>query len=269
MGKKKKDLIYLYCATKIKPGHADFKEIGVKIYSIYLQGIYAVVGDVSTKEFSEDNLKKNLANMEWVEKKVRQHERVIEEIMKETTTLPFKFATVFKTEKNMQELLDLHNDKFKKVISDIEGKEEWGLKIYCDVKKFKEAIVKEDEKVKEIDREISFAGKGKAYLLKKKKDGFIDNILDKRISGCTQDSFDRLKRQSEDVKINKLLSKEITQKEERMVLNAAFLIQKKRIKEFDNILAYLKTKYGDKGLEFNWTGPWPPYNFCSMDRKEV
>jgi len=269
MGEKKRDLSYLYCVTKIKPCRADFKEIGIKIYPIYFQGIYAVVGKVSSREFSEDNLKKNLADMEWVEKKVRQHERVIEEIMKEATTLPFKFATVFRAEKNVQELLDLHNDRFKKIISDIEGKEEWGLKVYCDVKKFKEAIVKEDEKVKEIDREISSAGKGKAYLLKKKKDGFIDNILDKRISECTQDSFDRLKRQSEDVKINKLLSKEVTQKEERMVLNAAFLIQKKGIKEFDNILAYLKTKYGDKGLEFNWTGPWPPYNFCSMDRKEV
>jgi len=49
-----------------------------------------------------------------------------------------------------------------------------------------------------------------------------------------------------------------------MVLNAAFLLNKKRIKEFDSIVAYLKTKYAHKGLEFDWTGPWPPYNFCSM-----
>lgn len=268
MGAKREDLIYLYCITKTKPLHTNFKEIKIKIYPIYFQGTYAIVSKVSPSEFSEDNLKKNLAKIEWVEKKVRQHEKIIEEIMRETTVLPFKFATIFKFEENVKELLMMRNADFKKMISDLGGKDEWGLKIYCDLGRFKDTLKNEDEKLEDIGREIDSAEKGKAYLLKKKRDELIKNVINEKISEYTQDSFDRLKRQSQDAKINKLLPKEVTQKKEKMVLNAAFLIDKKRIKEFDNILAYLRTKYGPKGLEFDWTGPWPSYNFCSIDEKE-
>jgi len=61
----------------------------------------------------------------------------------------------------------------------------------------------------------------------------------------------------------------VTQKKEMMVLNAAFLINKKRIKELDNILSYLKAKYAQKGLEFDWTGPWPSYNFCHLSKERA
>ena len=54
-----------------------------------------------------------------------------------------------------------------------------------------------------------------------------------------------------------------------MVLNAVFLINNKRIKEFESVLAYLKTKYTDKGLIFDCTGPWPPYNFCGLLKGKI
>ncbi|MBU4312765.1 MAG: GvpL/GvpF family gas vesicle protein [Candidatus Omnitrophica bacterium] len=264
----KKELIYLYCITKTKPCRSNLEEIGVRAYPVYFQGTHAVVSKVSPDEFSEDNLKKKLADMTWVEKKILQHEKVIEEIMKDATVIPFKFGTVFQTEENVEGLLREHGLEFKSIISELEGKEEWGLKIYCDLEKFKDSLQNEDGKIKEIEKNIAVSNKGKAYFLKKKKDILINNILNERISEYTRDSFDRLKGPSLDAKINKLLSQEVTQKKEKMVLNAAFLVSKKRIKEFDSILTYFKTKYAHKGLEFAWTGPWPPYNFCAIRGQE-
>lgn len=264
-----KNLIYLYCVTQTKPNRNNFEDIGVEIYPIYFQGTYAIVSKVSPDEFSEDNFKKNLANMDWVEKGVRQHERVIEEIMKDVTVLPFKFGTVFQSEENVEKLLKEQNTDFKRIIASLDGKEEWGLKIYCDLKRFKDILEKEDERIKEKEDEITSASEGKAYLLKKKKDELIEDIISKKISEYTQDCFERLKRTSLDAKINKILPKEVTEKKEDMVLNVAFFINKKRVKEFDNILQYLKAKYSDKGLIFDCTGPWPPYNFCSITKEET
>jgi len=259
-----KKLIYLYCVTKIKPTHISPKRAGIKVYSIYSQGIYAFVSKVSPDEFSEDNLKKKLTDMGWVEKKVRQHEKVIKEIMQYTTVLPFKFGTVFRAGENVQGLLEKHATEFKKIISELEGKEEWGLKIYCDLEKFKDILQRGDEKIKEIEQEIASVSKGKAYFLKKKKDELINNISDERISEYTLDSFDGLERLSAAFKINKLFPYEVTQKKEKMVLNAAFLISKERMKDFNSTSVYLKAKYKPKGLEFDWTGPWPPYNFTAI-----
>lgn len=261
----KKELIYLYCVTKVKPELSNFEEIGTRIYPIYSQGNYAIVGRVSPDEFSESNLKKNLADIGWVEKKVRQHEKIIEEIMKGATVLPFKFGTVFQSEKNIEGLLKERDTEFKRIIANLDGKEEWGLKIYCNLRKFKDALGREDERIKGKEKEIASAGKGKAYFLKKKRDVIIKDAINEKISEYTKDAFERLKRTSLKTKINKVLPKEVTEKKEDMVLNAAFLINKKNVKDFNDVLEYLKTKYSDKGLFFDCTGPWPPYNFCSIE----
>jgi len=217
---------------------------------------------VSPDDFSEDNLKKHLADMSWVEKNIRLHEKVIEEIMKAQAVLPFKFGTVFESEANVEKLLKTKNTEFKAALANLDGKEEWGLKIYCNSGYFKDALCSKDERIIEKEKEILSAGKGKAFFLKKKKDEIIKDIINEKISEYTKDCFERLKITAVDNKINNVLPKEVTEKQEDMVLNAAFLINNKRIKELENGLAYLRTKYTDKGLIFDCTGPWPPYNFC-------
>jgi hypothetical protein len=264
-----KELLYLYCITKDRSPSYDFADLGIKARPVYFQGTYAVISSVSPDDFSEDNLKKHLTDMGWVEKNTRLHEKVIEEIMKDQVVLPFKFGTVFECEANVGKLLKTNNAEFKAVLALLDGKEEWGLKIYCDSGYFKDALCRENERIKEKDKEITAAGKGKAYFLKKKKDEIIKDIINEKISEYTKDCFERLKITVVDTKINNILPKEVTEKQEDMVLNAAFLINNKRIKEFENVLAYLKAKYTDQGLIFDCTGPWPPYNFCGSLKEKT
>jgi len=264
-----KDLIYVFCVTRTKPRHTDFEKLGIGIYPIYSQGTYAIVSKVSATEFSEDGLKKKLADMGWVEKNVRQHELIVEEIMKETPVLPLKFATVFQTEENVVNLLKKHGMEFKKIIADLENKEEWGLKIYCDLEKLKATLKTKDEMIRGKGQEIASAGKGKAYFLKKKRDKLLENTISRRISEYTQDSFERLRKISFEAKINKTLPREVTEKKDEMVLNSAFLVTNKRTKEFKGVLEHLKAKYSDKGMGLDCSGPWPPYNFCSLNNVKV
>ena len=257
-----KELLYLYCVTKDKPSTCNFTDLGIKARPVFFSGTYAIISEVSPDDFSEDDLKKHLADMGWVEKNTRLHEKVIEEIMKDQTVLPFKFGTVFENEANVEKLLKENNAEFKAVLALLEGKEEWGLKIYCNGGYFKDALCSGNELIKEKDKEITSAGKGKAYFLKKKKDEIIKDILNEKISEYTKDCFEWLKITAVDTKINKILPKEVTERKDEMVFNVAFLVNIKRIGEFNNVLGYLKTKYSDKGINFDCTGPWPPYNFC-------
>jgi len=263
-----KHLLYLYCVTKVKPDQNTLNDNEIKAYSIYSQGIYAIVGNVSEDEFGEENLKKNLADIKWVEKKIRQHEKIIEEIMKAATVVPFKFATVFHTEKNIEKMLSGRNMEFKRAIADLDDKEEWGIKIYCSPEKFRAGLEEKDKSLKEKDAEINAAGKGKAYFLRKKKEELLKDIMNQKISEYTQDSFERLKMTSMETRINKILSKEVTEKKDNMVFNAAFLIRNERVKDFKHILEYLVTKYSDRGLTIECSGPWPPYNFCRFSVKD-
>jgi len=259
-----KKLIYLYCVTKTKPRRKSFEGIDIRIYPVYFQGTYATVSRVSPDEFSQDNFKKNLQNMEWVGGKVRQHEQIIEHIMQDTAVIPFKFGTIFQTEANVKKMLKEKNTDFKKIIANLDDKEEWGLKIYCDLDKLKKVIKEKDAAVRGKEEEIVSAGRGKAYLLNKKKNALIKDVVNEKVSEYTRDSFERLKRVSLETRINKILPKEVTEKKDNMVLNAVFLVNKRRVKELDSVLKYLMAKYSNEGFNFDCTGPWPPYNFCSI-----
>jgi len=53
---------------------------------------------------------------------------------------------------------------------------------------------------------------------------------------------------------------------DKMILNAAFLLQREREAEFDDAVNRIARKFGER-LNFKYTGPWPPYNFVNIRLK--
>jgi len=275
----KEDLIYLYCITdkapKLKPfdkssgfypersrGIKEIENSADKPYFIFYQDLYAIVNKVKESEFAEENLKRNLADLEWIKIKASIHEKVIEGIMKNSCVIPFKFAAIFNSEDNLKTMLSRHLEEFKDILEQLEDKEEWGVKIYCDLEKLKEVIIQEDGEILNIDKEINSSSPGKAYLLKKRKEELLNIAVNKKLNEYGQVSFDRLKERSQEARINKLLPKEVTERKDEMILNSVFLVEQDKVAVFLNTIEEFKTRCADKGLFFDCTGPWPPYNFC-------
>jgi len=268
-----KELIYLYCVTDKAPKIKDLeslsdnlysrtKDFGSGTYSVHHNSIYAVVCKVKEREFSEENLEKNLGDLEWIKAKVGMHEAVIEGVMKDTCVIPFKFGTIFNAEDSLKAMLDEHAQDFKVNLKNLEGKEEWGVKIYCDIKRLKAAVIKEEDGILKIDEEINSSSSGKAYFLKKKKEELIKDAASRKINKYGEACFEILKGLSIEARINKLLPKEVTEREDDMVLNSAFLVDKTKVEEFIEATDNLRIKYNGEGFSFDCTGPWPPYNFC-------
>jgi hypothetical protein len=265
----KEGLIYLYCITDKVPKLKEIENLVAQPYFIYHQSLYAIVNKVKESEFDEENLKRNLADLEWIKAKASIHEKAIEGIMKNTCVIPFKFATLFNTEGNLKTMLGQHLEGFKDILKKLEDKEEWGVKIYCNSGKLKENLIQEDEQLLNIDKEINSSLPGKAYLLKKKKEEFLNIAVNKKLNEYGQVSFDRLREKSTEARINKLLPKEVTERNDEMILNSAFLINKDKVADFLNTVEGLKTRYADRGLFFDCTGPWPPYNFCGPLKEQI
>jgi hypothetical protein len=53
---------------------------------------------------------------------------------------------------------------------------------------------------------------------------------------------------------------------DKMIMNAAFLVEREREAEFDSAVNKIARKYGQR-LKFKYTGPWPPYNFVNIRLK--
>ena len=266
MKSQDKGLIYLYCLTNKIPKLKEAEDLVDNARFFYYQGLYAVVSNVSTDEFSEENLKKNLADLEWIKTKAGIHEKVIETVMKNSCVIPFKFGTIFNTEENLKIMLKEHIGEFKDTLKYLKGKEEWGVKIYCDMDKLKENLIREDKELLNIDKEINSASPGKAFILKKKKDELVNTSVNKKLNDYGQLIFERLNQHSIQSRINKLLPREVTERKEEMILNSAFLIKKNKVDNFMEAGGALKETFEEMGIFLDCTGPWPPYNFTNVKK---
>ncbi|MGD8779227.1 MAG: GvpL/GvpF family gas vesicle protein [Ignavibacteria bacterium] len=263
----KKDLIYLYCITKEPPRINNLKSLSDELYYINYLGVFAVVSRVKQDEFGEENLRNNFTNLEWVKTKAYIHENLIEGVMQNNCVIPFKFGTIFTSESSLKACIKENTGKFNDSLNYLEGKEEWGIKIYCNNQQLKENINNNNEEMIKLDSEIANSSRGKTYLLKKKREALIDVLVNNKINVYGHEIFEVFKELSLNIRTNKLLPKEVTEKKDDMILNLVLLMGKDAVAKMIEAANYMKKKYSDKGLSIDYTGPWPPYNFCSIDEE--
>ncbi|MCK9422957.1 MAG: GvpL/GvpF family gas vesicle protein [Bacteroidales bacterium] len=260
------DLIYVYCISNSPPDLRKNNALeGLKC--ITFQGFYTVVKLVSYSEFSEENLKKNLSDITWLEFNARAHVRIISLLMEDCTVIPFKFGTIYHTQDSLKKFITDYSDSFIENFLIIQGKEEWSVKIYCDRRTLCERIDELSEEAATLEKEIMASAPGKAFLLRRKKADLIENELNKLTKSYGQEYYNEINKMSENTTLNNLLPKELTGREDTMILNSAFLVRKDKAVDFVTTISFLRKKYPDLGFDIEMTGPWPPFSFVSIQEK--
>ena len=260
------DLIYVYCISDSPLGIArNVKSKDLK--SLKFDDFYVMVKYVSENEFSEENLKSNLSDIQWVETNARDHIRVIGLIMEYTTVIPFKFGTIYHTKAGLQKFITDYSVSLTENFHHIRGKEEWAVKVYCDRKALCDQIDHLCEKAADLEKQIMASSPGKAFLLERKKIDLIDNEMDRLCKDFGQKYFDEFKSLSESTSLSNVLPKEYTGREDTMILNAAFLVSKDKVPDFKWTFDTLRKKDENSGFIIEATGPWPPFSFISIKEK--
>ncbi|NQU67385.1 MAG: GvpL/GvpF family gas vesicle protein [Candidatus Marinimicrobia bacterium] len=261
------DLIYLYCITKSPPQlnhNMEFK--GLK--SIVIDNFYVIIKYVSNSEFSEENFKKNISDILWVESNAREHIMVISKVMESGTVIPFKFGTIYKTKTSLKKFITDYSSSLIENFHNIQGKEEWSVKIYCNRKVLSEQIDELSEETATLEKKIMASSPGKAFLFKRKKEDLIETEMNRLNNSYGQEYYDEFKNLSESTRLNNLLPKEFTGTENTMILNATFLVSKNRVNDFKSTVDKLIKKDEKFCFIIEATGPWPPFSFISIKEKQ-
>lgn len=254
------DLIYVYCLSNSQPVLPETIELK-DLKSLVFGNSHVVVKYVSSEEFSEENFKRNLSDIEWLETNAREHVEVINALMVRNTVIPFKFGTIFHAESSLEKFVTDYSDSLFENFQQIEGKEEWSVKIYCDRKSLSEQIDELSEETAALEKQIMASSPGKAFLLKRKKSELIENEMDRICKSYGQNYYNEFKNLSVSTNLNNLLPKEFTGREDTMILNAAFLVRKSKVNDFINTVDMLGKKDGHSGFFIETNGPWPPFSF--------
>jgi gas vesicle protein GvpL/GvpF len=189
---------------------------------------------------------------------VLAHQRVNETVMREHTVLPMSFGTMFKTREDVTAFLKSAYRAFSDVLDKMQNKLEFGLKVLWDRESVIREIETEDEDIHRLKNEIA-AQKGSTYFARMQYGRLIDAALQSKSERYVNEIFDRLRDVSVAARANKPIG-------DRMIMNAAFLIERDREAEFDQKVKEIAAKYEGK-LSFKYTGPWPPYNFVHIRLK--
>src|SRR6266702_8557167 len=92
-------VLYLYGVTLSRPSNVA-KQLGVdgraKIEAIECDGIVCWMSWVPAADF-EDNLARNMENLDWLAEASVAHQRAVSAIAKQTEILPARFGTVFRS----------------------------------------------------------------------------------------------------------------------------------------------------------------------------
>jgi hypothetical protein len=242
---------YVYGIVQTKE-QMDFGKIGIggageSVYTVNYLDIAAVVSKTPVAIF--DPTRENAL----------AHEHVIETVMKNYTIIPMSFGTVFRTDDDIREVLKSIYASLKDVLKQMSGKLEFGLKVNWDRDQIIEELKQQDEEIRRFHQEIIRKQLQSTYFARMQLGRMIDKALAERATQYVRDIYEGLR----DVCVASRDNQPIGDK---MIMNAAFLVERNREAEFDSVVNKIAKKYG-KRLKFKYTGPWPPYNFVNIRLK--
>jgi hypothetical protein len=242
---------YVYGIVESKEAGA-FGKIGIGgsgelVYMIKYLDIAAVVSN--TNVFIFDPTRENAL----------AHEHVIETVMKSYTIIPMSFGTVFRTDDDIREVLKSIYASLKDVLNQMAGKLEFGLKVTWDRDQIIEELKQEDEEIGRFHLEIVRKHLQSTYLARMQLGRMIDKAMAEQSSQYVREIYEALRGVCVASRDNQPIG-------DKMIMNAAFLVERKREAEFDGVVNKIAKKYG-KRLKFKYTGPWPPYNFVNIRLK--
>jgi predicted polyphosphate/ATP-dependent NAD kinase len=246
---------YIYCIIGTKQ-ERNFGPIGIgargdEVLTIGYDDLSMVVSDHPMTKFVV-----NRENM-------LAHERVIEEVMKEfDSVLPVRFGTVASNADEIRNLLDRRYREFKNLLRDMDHKVELGVKgIWKNMDIIFREIGEENKEIKRLKEKIQNRGGTPPHQrigvgVKMEVGKMVEEALHKKKDQEADKIVDALRRTAFEYKLNKTIG-------DNMFINAAFLVDKGREKEFDNIMDDLSEEYKDR-IKFLYAGPVPVFNFVNI-----
>jgi len=242
---------YVYCIIKTDPPR-DFGPVGIggrgdRVYTVHYKEFAAVVSNCPLIVF--DPTRENAL----------AHEHVNELVMKDFTVLPMSFGTVFRTENDIKEFLKGTYDALSDVLQKMDGKIEFGLKVNWDKDQVIKEIESENEEIRRLKEEIQSNTSTSTYFSRMQLGRVVESALQAKADAYVSEIYEALRDAAIASRSNKPIG-------DKMIMNAAFLVDREKTKTFDDQISEIAKKYESK-LSFLYTGPWPPYNFVNIRLK--
>ncbi len=233
---------------------------GLPVERITEGHLVALVSALSADEYSPEKLEANTAHVDWLGPRAVAHDRVVTWAGDSGAVIPFPMWTLFKTEQGIRGMLRDRSAEFSETLTSVAGTHEYSVRVFASPAKVQEQIARLRPAIADLESAAAKASPGQRYLLQKKISEQRDGEVRAFLRETAQDCFDQLEHSSVKA-LRHQLPTQTPEGKGRAILYAAFLVADLALEEFRRVLTSLVNQHRDSGLDFDFTGPWPPYNF--------
>lgn len=239
---------YVYCIIECETPRS-FGRIGIggrgdEVHTVHYSDLAAVVSDTPVVVY--DPTREN----------VLAHEHVNEAVMREFTVIPMSFGTVFRTREDVLEFLKDTARALRDVLRKMKDRIEFGLKVNWEPASVLAEIERENEEIRRLKEEIELNRLGSTYFARLQLGRLVERAMADRAEAYVREIYDHFRDCAVASRHNRTIG-------EKMILNAAFLVERNRAEEFDLKVEEIAKRFAGQ-LRFLYTGPWPPYNFVNV-----
>jgi hypothetical protein len=253
------DGLWAYCITRASdPPRIDGVH-GSPVERVEADGLAVLVSRVPLSEFGEDALRRNLNDLDWLERVARDHETVLEKALASGTIVPLRICTIFTDEDGAARMLTERRTALDTALDVLDGREEWGVKLTVD-RAALEAAARE-RAPDDLDQQLEGQSAGGAYMLRRRQERQLREAADRLAGGLAEDVHARLQDWATDAVVNPPQNPELSGHEGDMLLNAAYLVEAAKVERLHELVDELRERHRELGARIELTGPWPPYNF--------
>ena len=241
--------VYVYCVIRCDED-PEFTSLGMgergdAIYTVHQGDLAAVVSD-SPSEAYEARRRNMMA-----------HTAVLEEVMSDYTILPLRFSTVAPNAEIVRtQLLGERRAELLALWQEVDGRAELGLKAFWHEDTLFQGIVDENPQIRSLRDSLAGRPAEASHAERMKLGELVEVAMKQRRQRDSDLIMSRLKPLAHSVAVNENYG-------ERMVLNAAFLVDKDAELGMDEAVQQLDTELGER-LMFKYVGSAPPYNFVKL-----
>jgi Gas vesicle synthesis protein GvpL/GvpF len=225
---------------------------GGRVRAVRAAGLTAVVEDVDEDEFGEAGLRRNLEDLDWLERTARAHHAVIGALAGRGPVVPMRLATVYSGDEPVADTLRRRAGDLREALVRLSGRSEWGVKAYT--------AAPAGPGPGPHGRADGATGPGAAYLQRRRAQ--LSSRANARQVATTgaEAVHAELSRLSVSARLYPLQPPRLAGQTAPMVLNAAYLVADERAGEFAAAVHDLTVRH--QSVRLGLTGPWPAYSFA-------
>lgn len=220
-------------------------------------GLTALASTVSLSEFGEEALRDNLEDLGWLEATARAHHAVVDAVAVHTAVVPLGLVTVYRSEERVRKALRERKEEFTAALDRVTGRTEWGVKAYADIRQPEAPAPSTGE---------NGARPGMSYLQRRLTQRNTAEEERRKVAAVAEYIHRQLCDLAVATRLHRPQDPQLSGEQGWMLLNAAYLVDDTRNREFRDAVAHLSRL--STGLRVRLTGPWAPYSFAVEEEPE-